>query len=167
MNRREFGAWVGGNISGSFLLGTAGGIAAGATGGMAWERAGAAGALVSYSQMGEDLVVEALFGMLGIAPRTYLDIGAADPIRMNNTYRLYRQGGRGVLVEPNPTFAARLRSARPRDVVLEAGIGTTDRDSADYYIIGGPSDGTWNTFSREDAERAVANRPGTAWIERV
>ncbi len=73
-------------------------------------------------------------------------IGAADPIQYNNTYRLYRRSARGVLVEPNPTFAAKLRSARPGDVVLEAGIGTMDADSADFYIIGGSSDGTWNDY---------------------
>jgi FkbM family methyltransferase len=167
MNRREFGAWVGGNISGSFLLGTGGGVAAGAVSGMAWERAGAPRGRVSYSQMGEDLVVETMCEMLEIEPTSYLDIGAADPIRFNNTYGLYRRGARGVLVEPNPAFTAKLRSVRPGDLVIEAGIGTTDADSADYYVIGGPGDGTWNTFSREDAERAIANRPGIVWIERV
>lgn len=167
MNRREFGAWVGGGVSGSFLLGTGGGVAAGAAGAMAWGRTGRTRELVSYSQMGEDLVVESISEMLAMALRSYLDIGAADPIQYNNTYRLYRRGSRGVLVEPNPTFAAKLRSARPGDVVLEAGIGTMDADLADFYVIGGSSDGTWNTFSREDAERAITNRPGTAWIERI
>jgi FkbM family methyltransferase len=167
MNRREFGAWVGGGLSGSFLLGTGGGVAAGAAGAMAWGLTSGSRELVSYSQMGEDLVVMSIFEMLELTPRSYLDIGAADPIQYNNTYRLYRRGSRGVLVEPNPTFAAKLRSARRGDIVLEAGIGTMDADSADYYVIGGSSDGTWNTFSREDAERAVANRPGTAWIERI
>jgi FkbM family methyltransferase len=167
MNRREFGAWAGGGVSGSFLLGTGGGVAAGAAGAMAWGRTSMTREVVSYSQMGEDLVVQSIFEMLDMAPKSYLDIGAADPIEYNNTYRLYRCGLRGVLVEPNPTFAAKLRLTRPGDVVLEAGIGTMDATSADYYVIGGRSDGTWNTFSREDAERAIANRPGTAWIERI
>ncbi len=167
MNRREFATRAGGVVSGSFLAGMAGGGAGGAAGGIAWQKAGRAREMVSYAQMGEDLVVESMFAMLGIVPKSYVDIGAADPVQFNNTYRLYLRGYRGVLIEPNPVFAAKLRSKRPGDVVLEAGVGTTDRDSADFYVIGGPSAGTWSTFSREDAERAVANGCGTAWIERV
>ena len=103
-------------------MGTAGGLAAGAVGGAAWKPAGPSREVVSYSQMGEDLVVESIFEMLEITPKRYLDIGAADPIVFNNTYRLYRRGLRGVLVEPNPTRSRRAplgptgrRRARGRD----------------------------------------------------
>src|SRR4051794_18414209 len=67
-----------------------------------WAQAGLPnGPRLSFAQQGEDLVVDSLFGALKVAKPTYLDIGAYEPIRSNNTYLFYRQGGRGVLVEPN------------------------------------------------------------------
>jgi FkbM family methyltransferase len=167
MNRGEFGAWIGRNVSGSCLLGTASGATAGAIGAIAWERGHTPWHLESCSQQGEDLIVESIFNYLEIQPSKYLDIGAADPVRWNNTYRFYRRGCRGVLVEPNRALAAKLRAVRPGDIVLEVGIGTTDRGSADYYLIGGPQGEMLNTFSREDAELAVANSKGRNWIESV
>ena len=167
MNRRDFGVWVGRNVSGSFLAGTAGGAAAGAVGAIAWERSHPPWHVASFSQQGEDLVAESIFYFLGIKPSSYLDIGAGEPIRASNTYRFYGRGCRGVLVEPNPALAASLRSTRPGDVVLEVGIGTTDQASADYYMIGGPVGELLNTFSKKEAERTEATSKGRNRIERV
>ena len=101
---------------------------------------------LSFSQQGEDIVLFHLLHELLKIPRpTYLDIGAAHPVRGNNTYLLYTTGSSGVVVEPNPTFAAQLRTRRPLDKVVEAGIGVTDTDAADYYEI--KSDPMLNTFS--------------------
>jgi FkbM family methyltransferase len=104
---------------------------------------------VSYSQMGEDIVLFHLlrFGMKIDKP-TYLDIGAADPIEGSNTYLLHWNGGHGVLVEPNPAFQARLRVHRPNDVVVNAGVGVSDAQEADYYIIRNAP--PLNTFSPDD-----------------
>src|SRR5262249_29835011 len=55
----------------------------------------------SYSQAGEDLIVRFFFYHQRISNITYLDIGANEPIQLNNTYYFYRRGFRGVLVEPN------------------------------------------------------------------
>jgi FkbM family methyltransferase len=101
--------------------------------------------------MGEDLILAALLReTLKIAQPTYLDIGAADPVAVNNTYLFYTQGCHGVLVEPNPTYVERLRAVRPRDVVIAAGVGTGEASEADYYVIKGKP--MLNTFSPEMAE---------------
>src|ERR1700744_4804297 len=55
----------------------------------------------SYAQNGEDIVVARMLDLLGIPKPRYLDIGAHHPSINNNTYLLYKAGGRGVLVEPN------------------------------------------------------------------
>src|SRR5205823_3960574 len=68
----------------------------------------------------------------------------------NNTYFFYRKGYRGVLVEPNVTMCEQLRTVRPGDTTLAAGIGVTAAREADYYLMTDPS---WNTFSREEAEQ--------------
>ena len=59
--------------------------------------------------------MSAIMGELKIARPTYLDIGAADPTALSNTYLFYTRGCHGVLVEPNPARLGALRSVRPRD----------------------------------------------------
>lgn len=107
---------------------------------------------VSFAQQGEDLVIKQMFASLGISNATYLDVGAYDPVKDSNTYLFYALGSHGVLVEPNPAYAAKLRKARPRDVVLEEGIGINGETSADYYEFAEDED---NTFSKEQADKVV------------
>ncbi|MBI3178545.1 MAG: FkbM family methyltransferase [Deltaproteobacteria bacterium] len=121
-------------------------------------------AKISYAQQGEDLIVEHLFRVLENPRPSYIDIGAWEPILNNNTYLLYEQGSRGLLVEPNPYYAERLRRERPGDLVLTAGIGVTQQAEADFYIIRG--DGQNNTFDKAQAD-LIAARLGPQAIERV
>ena len=120
----------------------------------------------SYAQQGEDLILDSLLWHLGISAEkmTYLDIGAWDPIQSNNTFYFYRLGGHGVLVEPNPAFAKKLTEARPRDKVLNLGVGL-DAESAPYYIIGGPGGDQLNTFDKEAADGYSAKTNGKNFIE--
>jgi FkbM family methyltransferase len=108
------------------------------------------GSQTGYSQFGEDLIIQFLFHNLGIEKPTYLDIGANHPKFISNTYYFYRRGSSGVLVEPNPRLSKRLRAARPRDVVLEVGIGLSAATQADFYVFAGFADGL-STFSKSDA----------------
>jgi FkbM family methyltransferase len=119
----------------------------------------------SFAQSGEDLVVAFTLGYLGIGPRiTYLDVGANDPVKLNNTYFFYRKGHHGVLVEPNGALCQLLRDRRRGDTVLEAGIGASAAREADYYVMN--YDGL-NTFSKEEAEHHVKSTKGKVSIERV
>jgi FkbM family methyltransferase len=139
MNRRDFlgGAIVGGAVA----LG----------GREVWSRnqpLAPDGGRLTWAQQGEDIVLwHVLHHLLQISDPTFMDVGAADPIKANNTYLLYYTGSRGVVVEPNPTFAAALRAKRPGDKVVEAGIGVSDAAEADYYEIKGNP--LLNTFSAE------------------
>src|SRR4051812_7168126 len=91
---------------------------------------------VSYSQCGEDLILEHILGeYLRIPQPSYLDLGAHHPTYLSNTYRFYRKGGSGVCVEPDPVLFAPLRAARPRDVCLNAGVGASDAGGADFYVM--------------------------------
>ena len=50
-------------------------------------------ARLSFSQQGEDIVVyHVLHDLLKIETPTYMDVGAAYPVRGNNTYLLYTAG---------------------------------------------------------------------------
>jgi FkbM family methyltransferase len=118
----------------------------------------------SFSQCGEDLNVSFTFHHRGIGNVTYLDIGANDPIELNNTYFFYRLGYRGVLVEPNPAYGDRLKSVRPRDTTLVAGIGVTAAREADFYVLSAPA---LSTFSEEEAQQAVKLAPHHVTVQDV
>jgi FkbM family methyltransferase len=110
----------------------------------------------SYSEQGEDIVLfHAARDILKVTHPTYVDVGAAEPIRGSNTYLLYWTGARGVLVEPNPTLVEKLKKYRPGDTVVAAGIGVDETTEADYYVIRGNA--MLNTFSKDqvgDLEKA-------------
>jgi hypothetical protein len=118
----------------------------------------------SYSQCGEDLVVDFACRYLSIKDITYLDVGAYHPTKINNTYYFYLRGHRGVLVEPNVAMCEVLRRVRPGDTTLEAGIGVAAAREADYYVMTDPS---WNTFSKEEAEHQEKVTKGGIRIKEV
>ena len=159
-------------LSSSFLLGAAGGAAAGIAGTVALApkllRPEALPGKLSYAQQGEDIALwQILSWVLGIERPTYLDVGAHHPVFNNNTYYFYERGSRGVLVEPNPALHGVLEQLRPRDVLVRAGIGFAAQAEADFYIIGGSEDAQLNTFSPQQAEALVTRSNGRYRIERV
>lgn len=105
---------------------------------------------LSYSQSGEDIIIDYLFKWLGIKKISYLDIGTNDPILLNNTYYFYKKGNYGVCIEPDPILNLRLKRIRPKDICLNIGVSADQYDYADYYVM---SSNTLNTFSKEFAER--------------
>lgn len=85
----------------------------------------------SYSFYGEDLVIQGLMERINFETNqepmlSYIDIGAWQPIRGSNTYKIYRQGGSGTVVEPNPHFLKLWRAVRPRDNFLQIACGNSD-----------------------------------------
>ena len=75
---------------------------------------------VSYAQNFEDVVLWRALG--DIVAGCYLDIGAQDPVFDSVSLAFYEAGWRGIHVEPTPAYAARLREARPDEVVIEAAV---------------------------------------------
>lgn len=113
------------------------------------------GAHLSYAQFGEDLIANSLFYSINITKPTYMDVGANEPIISNNTYFFYKSGARGLLIEPNVAFTEKLKTTRPGDTVLTAGIGITDVTEADYYVMSQPQHGT---FDKAHAEKFVREK---------
>jgi FkbM family methyltransferase len=108
-------------------------------------------AQVTFSQFGEDIIMQKMLERYNVTNITFLDIGANDPINGSNTYNFYLRGYRGVLVEPNADLCRKIRSVRPQDKILNLGIANGNAASADYYMFGEAANGM-NTFSKEDAE---------------
>lgn len=57
---------------------------------------------------------------------TYVDIGAGEPCDISNTYYYYWRGWNGLLVEPHPKYAEKIKVTRPRDILEQ--IAITDHD---------------------------------------
>ncbi len=108
----------------------------------------------SFSQVGEDRILDFLFQSLGIRHPAYLDIGTNHPVIGNNTYFFYQRGSRGVCVEPDPVLFELIKNKRRNDICVNVGIGLNEVTEADFYIF--PESG-WNTFSKEEAEYRKAN----------
>ncbi|MEA3137648.1 MAG: hypothetical protein QOC71_1929 [Thermoplasmata archaeon] len=80
----------------------------------------------SYSQNGEDLV---LANLLGPADgRIYIDLGCGHPVLGSDTYVLYRNGWRGLVVDGDPKHAKPFRRARPRDTFVPAILTADGRE---------------------------------------
>ncbi|RTL60618.1 MAG: FkbM family methyltransferase [Sphingobacteriales bacterium] len=107
---------------------------------------------VSYSQSGEDLIADYFFESIGIKQPVYIDIGANQPIKGNNTYLFYLKGSKGICIEPDISLIPSLKKTRPNDIVLNIGVSVTVASEADFYFFDGHYN-AWNTFSKEDADK--------------
>lgn len=104
---------------------------------------------ISYSQCGEDLIVKFIFDCMGIKNPTYIDIGAHHPHYISNTALFYKNGCRGINIEPDPTLFKEFLNYRKEDINLNIGISNSQSE-LDFYVISTP---TLNTFSKEEAEK--------------
>src|ERR1051326_2303742 len=118
--------------------------------------------LNSYSQAGEDVVMDFLFKGIGKPKPVYLELGTNSPIISNNTYMFYQRGARGVLVEADESIVPHIKQVRPGDKLLNIGVGLNNEKEADFYIfdING-----LNTFNKEEAEYRQKN--GTSKLVKV
>lgn len=116
--------------------------------------------LPSFSQVGEDRIVDYIFERQGIALRSirYLDIGAAFPSGHNNTYLFYKAGASGCLVEADPEYFESYKALRPRDSAVHAAIVPARLKSAGSITFHRTSDRGWSTAS--DEHLALAHETG-------
>ena len=106
-------------------------------------------AKLSYSQLGEDLILAFLFNEKSISRINYLDIGSNDPMINSNTYFFYSAGNRGVCVEADSEIIENFKRKRPEDVLLNLGVSASEISEADFYVFDIPG---WNTFDANEVE---------------
>ena len=102
----------------------------------------------SYSQCGEDVIVDFLFTCLNVNRGAFLDIGAHHPTNINNTYFFYKKGWRGFNIDPLAANIQLFNDCRSQDVNITAGIGDVTC-TRDFYRMSPP---TLSTFNKETAE---------------
>lgn len=105
--------------------------------------------LKSYSQFGEDVVIDRLLGHKKNG--FYVDVGANDPDRFNNTKRFYLRGWRGINIEPEESIFMKLKLKRPDDTNLQMGVS----DKKDFLTFYSFDPDTLSTFSQEQSEEYV------------
>lgn len=81
----------------------------------------------TYAQHGEDkLVLEYLNGY-NKSNCIYVDVGSNHPTRISNTYLMYRNGFKGISIEPNSELSKLHAKFRPLDKQVEVGCGNKSR----------------------------------------
>jgi FkbM family methyltransferase len=105
--------------------------------------------LHSFSQSGEDLVLDRLTGHKKRG--FYVDVGAYDPYRFSNTMRFYLRGWRGINIEPDTQRWSLFRETRARDINLNIGVAEK-RGNLTYFRMDPP---TLSTFELKQAKAYV------------
>ena len=100
----------------------------------------------SYAQFGEDLIIRPFLPKDG---GVYVDVGCYHPVLYSNTYRLYWQGWRGVVIDPNRSLKRLFSIFRPRDTFIEAAIGSGGGERTYFQF----TDGAYNTLDPVCAEK--------------
>jgi FkbM family methyltransferase len=103
----------------------------------------------SFSQLGEDLIIDHIFNLRGISYPSYIDIGANHPFSLSNTALFYMKGCRGINVEPDPNLIENFYTFRSNDINLNFGLGKSDGIELDFFILNEP---TLNTFSKSELD---------------
>ena len=99
----------------------------------------------SYSQEGEDLVLNRVFG--GRRRGFYVEVGCHHPFRFSNTFLFYRIGWSGICIDPLPGTAALFKKWRSRDICIERGISSRP-STLNYFMFNEPA---LNTFDESIA----------------
>jgi FkbM family methyltransferase len=117
----------------------------------------------SYSQSGEDVIMDYIFRLRNIALPSYIDIGANHPFYLSNTALFYEKGCRGVNVEANPELIELFKTHRPNDVSINIGIAD-EEGLLDFYIM---EDNTLSSFSRLETDAMIANGKNLSSIKKI
>jgi FkbM family methyltransferase len=127
------------------------------------EKNNSSSAKQSFSQCGEDLIVEYIFNLRAISTPSYLDIGANDPFFISNTALFYEKGCRGINVEANPLLYPKFREHRPEDINLNIGISDKEEE-LDFYVM---ADDTLSSFSKSECDALIKSGKKLESVQRV
>ncbi len=104
--------------------------------------------MLSYAQNMEDVVLARLFE--GQGRGFYIDVGGGHAIADNVTFHAYREGWRGIVVEPQAALGPLYRRLRPCDVLVQALAGRQEGTLELFEAT------TFHGLSTASAQHAVA-----------
>ena len=106
----------------------------------------------SFSQCGEDMIIDYIFRLRGIPSPSYIDVGANHPYFISNTAMFYERGCRGINIEANPQLLPAFETYRPEDINLNVGISDREEE-LEFYIM---EDNTLSTFSEKERDNMLS-----------
>jgi FkbM family methyltransferase len=80
--------------------------------------------MISYAQNFEDVMLARVLADVPLG--SYVDVGAHDPVIDSVTNHFYQLGWSGINLEPQKSMFEKLMLARPRDINIEACVGSFD-----------------------------------------
>jgi FkbM family methyltransferase len=99
----------------------------------------------SFSQDGEDVVLNSFYENRKKHKGFYVDIGAHHPFRFSNTQYFYKKGWRGINIEPTVHLYKTFKRHRRKDINLNIGISNSP-SSLTFYEFNEPA---LNGFDKE------------------
>jgi len=120
----------------------------------------------TVAQAGEDSIIAYILMVLGVksSDEYYLDLGANHAKELSNTFMLYKNGMRGVLVEANPQLISELKFYRNQDIILNKCIGNKTGEMVKFYILNG--DGLSCT-DMAVVEEMIAKNPALSVVKTI
>lgn len=103
----------------------------------------------TYAQCGEDIIIKHFFDKIGVLKPSYLDIGCHHPYFLSNTYLFYKNGSRGINIDPSPIAIKPFNIFRPGDINLQKAISNQNAVLPFYEM----EYKTLSTLSEKEAKR--------------
>ena len=85
----------------------------------------------TYSQFGEDLKVKKIFQ--NKKKGFYVDVGAYHPLKINNTYLLYKKGWNGINIDVSSFSIDLFNFLRPKDLNYQCAVSNKNQNVTLYY----------------------------------
>ena len=91
--------------------------------------------IISFSQAGQDKIVETIMRKCGITNPSYLDVGCNHPVEISNTALFYRGGSCGVVVDASEAHRHRWELLRPKDIFVNAAVSPFSGENTTFYML--------------------------------
>jgi FkbM family methyltransferase len=109
----------------------------------------------TYSQCGEDILIDINLRQDKGYKGFYVDIGAHNPFALSNTARFYKRGWRGINVEASSNLLLAFKLFRRRDINLNMAIGDSTQ-SLKFHIFDIQAFNTFDeTLANERIQRGL------------
>lgn len=83
----------------------------------------------AFGHFGDDIAIECLIretlGLEALKSGFYVDVGAFHPTKYSNTFRFYKRGWSGIVIDLETDKLRAFRLVRPRDTTVQAAVSDT------------------------------------------
>jgi len=106
----------------------------------------------SYSQFGEDLLIDSILQYPKGYRGFYVDVGAHHPFALSNTAYFYKKGWQGINIEASPSLMTKFKIFRRRDINLNYAVGSSAQP-LDFHVFKNYQ--PFNCFDKDMAKERI------------